>query len=137
MLAAIHTAEANQTPFGAALAMGDEVFATSANQTKESENPEVHAEINVIRKVKDQTRKKDLSGFILYSTCKSSAVCMNEISGSGIKTIVYGCGIEIVKKYLNRFDVQTNEVNSESVNDIERIGSFMEAECEDLLRKFS
>lgn len=137
MQAALQVAEASQTPFGAALAMGDEVFATSANQIEKKDNLEARAEINVIRKVKEQTRKNDLSGFILYSTCEPFPVCMNEMIRSGIKTVVYGCGITFLKKYLNRTDIQANGVISESLNDIEQIGSFMKAECEDLLRKFS
>ena len=44
MKAAIEVAEKHQTPFGAALAMGDELFVTAANQTRKLHDPTAHAE---------------------------------------------------------------------------------------------
>lgn len=137
MQAAIQAAELNQTPFGAALAMGDEVFAIAVSQPIQKGNSTACAETSVIRQVKDQTRKNDLSGFILYSTCETLPDCMYEINGSGIKTIVYGCGTEIVGKYLNQINLQATGVSSDNSNEIEVISGFMEKECKDLLRKFS
>ena len=54
MRAAIEIAEKYQTPFGAALAMGDQLFIAAANQTGELHDPTAHAEVMAIRKLGEQ-----------------------------------------------------------------------------------
>lgn len=137
MQAAIEIAEFNQTPFGAALAMGEELFATAANQTKQKNDPTAHAEIEVIRKLSDQLQKKDLSGFVLYTTCEPCPMCMSAILWSGIETLVYGSDIPTISTYMNQIEIRAEELIKRSSLKIDVKPGFLSSECEDLLRKFS
>lgn len=137
MQAAIQVAEKNKTPFGAALAMGTELFATSANQTKQKYDPTAHAEMEVIRKLSDQVHKTDLSGFTLYTTCEPCPMCMSAIIWSGIRSVVYGCDIPTISIYMNQIDIRAEEIIQKSSVNIELHSGFMVAECEVLLRNYS
>ncbi len=137
MQAAIQVAEFNQTPFGAALAMGDELFATAANQTKQKSDPTAHAEIEVIRKLSDQLQKKDLSGFTLYSTCEPCPMCISAMIWSGIETVVFGCDIPAISTHMKQIEIRAEEIIKKSSSEIEVKPGFMVSECESLLRKFS
>lgn len=130
-------AELNEAPFGAVLAMGDQVFATAVCKIEEMSDPSLHAEMKVIRKLSEQTGKRDLSGFELYSTCEPCENCVKEIVGHGIKTIVYGCGIFELKKYMDGLQNINEDDGTESWNDVDRMNGFLKEECEALFRKFS
>lgn len=137
MQAAIQTARLNHTPFGAALAMGDQVFATAAGAAGQEYDPTTHAEFVVIQKLSEQIRKKDLSGYVLYSTCEPCLHCMREISAHGIQTVVYGCRRTVAETYFDPVQAGNDGIYSESLNDMEQIADFLKKECESLLRKFS
>lgn len=137
MLAAIEVAEFNKTPFGAALAMGEELFVTAANQTKRKNDPTAHAEIEVIRKLSDQLQKKDLGGFTLYTTGEPCPMCMSAIIWSGIEIVVFGCDIPTISEYMKQIDIRAEEIIKKSSSDVDLKSNFMFSECEELLRKFS
>lgn len=137
MQAAINIAGKNKTPFGAALAMGDELFATAANQTEPKNDPTAHAEMEVIQKLADQLQKEDLSGFTLYTTCEPCPMCMSAIVWSGIQTVVYGCDIPTISTFVKQIEIRAEEVIDKSSADIELHPGFMASECEVLLQKYS
>lgn len=137
MQAAIHVAEKNETPFGAALAMGDELFAAAANQTSQKSDPTAHAEIEVIRKLSDQLQKKDLSGFTLYTTCEPCPMCMSAIIWSGISTVIFGCDIPMISTYMKQIHIRAEEIAQKSSAEIEIHSGFLASECENLLRTYS
>lgn len=137
MQAAIRVAEKNETPFGAALAMGEEVFATAANQTVQKSDPTAHAEIEVIRQLSGQLQKKDLSGFTLYTTCEPCPMCMSAIIWSGIPNVVFGCGIPMISAYMKQIDIRAKEIIQKSSASIKLYPGFLASECEVLLRNYS
>lgn len=137
MLAAIQMAEHNKTPFGAALAMGDQVFATAVSTAEEMREPSTHAVTKIIRRLSEQTGKKNLSGFTLYSTSQPCSDCIKEILAYNIKTVVYGCEIPDAKKYVDEFQNIDEDGAMENWNDFDLINGFLKEECETLLRKFS
>lgn len=137
MQAAIEAAKLNKTPFGAVLAMGDEIFATAVNQTEQKNDSTAHAEMEVIRTLSDQIQKEDLSGFTLYTTCEPCSMCISAIIWSGIQTVVYGCDIPMISNYLKQIDIRAKEVINKSSVEIELHPGFMVSECEALLSKYS
>lgn len=136
MHAAIQMAEYKEAAFGAALAMGDQVFATATSQINEISDPASHAEIRVIRQLSEQTGKKDLSGFTLYSTCEPCAECAKEIVEHDIQTVIYGCEFFVLIKYKGKFQSIGQVDATEQWNDVDRINGFLSEECEALLQKF-
>ena len=137
MRAAIEVAVANKTPFGAAIAMGDEIFVTAANQTKELNDPTAHAEVMAIRKLGKMTGKTAMSGFTLYTTCEPCPMCMSAAIWAKIDTLFFGCDIPTIATYMDQIDVSAEQINRHSFNSIELKGNILGEECKDLLDAFS
>ena len=137
MKAAIEIAEENSTPFGAVLAMGDEIFLTAANQTKILHDPTAHAELLAIRKLSERLKKTDLSGFTLYTTCEPCPMCMGAAIWAGIDIVVYGCSIPQISEYMPQIDLLSSDIADKSFRKIVIKQGFMEKECLSLLDTFS
>lgn len=137
MKAAIEIAEQNSTPFGAALAMGDEIFATAANQTGELHDPTAHAELLVIRKLCSQLKKTDLSGFTLYTTCEPCPMCMSAVIWAKIETVYYGCDIPSITEKMPQIDIRSRDINEKSFHNVTINGGVLESRCMELLQHFS
>lgn len=137
MNAAIEIAEKHQTPFGAALAMGDELFVTAANLTKELHDPTAHAEVMAMRKLGDHLKKTDLSGFTLYSTCEPCPMCMSAAIWAKIDTIFYGCDIPMISKYMEQIQLRAETLADSGFVETHLKGEIMIYECEVLLKNYS
>jgi tRNA(adenine34) deaminase len=137
MNAAIEIAEKNQTPFGAVLAMGSEIFATAANQTGELHDPTAHAELLVIRKLCSQLKKTDLSGFTLYTTCEPCPMCMSAAIWAKLGVIYYGCDIPSISEKMPQIDIRSRDINKKSFHNVTIQGGVLERRCMELLQLFS
>lgn len=136
MKAAIEIAEKYQTPFGSALAMGDELFVTAANQTKELHDPTAHAEIMAIRKLGEHLKKTNLSGFTLYTTCEPCPMCMSAAIWAKVDTVFFGCGIPEISKYMDQINLRAEELLKSGFLNIDIEGGVYESECLKLLKKY-
>ena len=137
MQAAIDVAVLNKTPFGAVLAMGDEIFVTAANQTKQLSDPTAHAELLAIRKLAGHLQKTDLSGFTLYTTCEPCPMCMSAAIWAKVDGIIYGCSIGAISEFMDQINVRSEYMNKFALKQVKITGGFMENECYNLLRWYS
>ncbi|MDX1591372.1 MAG: nucleoside deaminase [Balneolaceae bacterium] len=137
MKAAIEAASAGSTPFGAAIAMGDELFITAANETSALNDPTAHAEVMAIRKLGSKLGKTDLSGFTLYTTCEPCPMCASAVVWSGIRTVFYGCTIPQISSKMDQISLRSTELNRYSFRDVSWTGNIMEKECLKLLNRYS
>lgn len=137
MKAAIEIADKHQTPFGAVLAMGDEIFITAANQTGELHDPTAHAEVMAIRKLGDHLKKTDLSGFTLYTTCEPCPMCMSAAMWGQIDTVFYGCSIPLITQYMKQINLRADKIAESGFKKINIKGGILAKECERLLSKYS
>jgi guanine deaminase len=137
MKAAIEIAEKNSTPFGAALAMGDEIFVTAANQTKKLHDPTAHAELLAIRRLASNLNKTDLSGFTLYTTCEPCPMCMGAVIWAKIDTVFYGCDIPSISKKMPQIDLRSIDINKKSFHNVTIQGGVLQNSCMELLQQFS
>lgn len=137
MNAAVAIAQKHQTPFGAALAMGDQLFATAANQTGKLHDPTAHAEVMVIRKLCSQLKKTNLSGFTLYTTCEPCPMCMSAAIWAKIDHVFYGCDIPAISERMDQINLSSKSIAKRSFYRIEVQGGILEKDCRTLLNKFS
>jgi tRNA(Arg) A34 adenosine deaminase TadA len=137
MKAAIEIAEKHETPFGAALAMGDQLFVAAANETTKLHDPTAHAEIMAIRKLGEHLKKTDLSGYTLYTTCEPCPMCMSAAIWSKIDTIFYGCDIPMISDYMRQIQLRADTLAESAFVETHVRGEIMIDECEELLKKYS
>ena len=137
MRAAIEIAEKYQTPFGAALAMGDQLFIAAANQTGKLHDPTAHAEVMAIRKLGEQVKKTNLSGYTLYTTCEPCPMCMSAAIWSKIDTVFYGCDIPMISNYMGQIQLRADTLAESAFVETHVCGEIMIDECEELVKKYS
>lgn len=137
MQAAIDVADLHQTPFGAVLAMGGEIFIEAANQTKQLHDPTAHAELLGIRRLSGQLQKTDLSGFTLYTTCEPCPMCAGAAVWAGIHQIIFGCNISEISEFMPQISLSSDEIYDKSrySKEIQNRGGFMREECLELLKR--
>ncbi|NBB77559.1 MAG: nucleoside deaminase [Bacteroidetes bacterium] len=138
MQAAIDVADRHQTPFGAVLAMGDEIFVEAANQTRQLHDPTAHAELLAIRRLSDQVQKTDLSGFTLYTTCEPCPMCAGAAVWANIRQVIFGCSISEIAAHMPQIMLESDEIYQKSrvAGDIQNVRGFMHEECLRLLRRY-
>jgi tRNA(adenine34) deaminase len=92
---AIEAARKSKTPFGAVIVKDDQVVQCSGNTVQPDNDPTCHAEVNAIRQLTRSLGKASLSeGYVLYTTCEPCAMCAATCLWAGIKTIIYGVGVD-------------------------------------------
>ena len=98
MRAAIHKAaegiRAGQLPFGACIAKDHEIISCAYNTILKEINTTAHAEINAIHEACSALQTIDLSGCVLFCTCKPCPMCLGACGLANISRVVYGARIE-------------------------------------------
>jgi tRNA(adenine34) deaminase len=136
MRAAIEAAEVLQTPFGAALAMGEEVFATAACKLSDLNDTDKYAEIEAIRKLRHVLLKNDLSGFTLYTTCEPSDKSVKAAVEANISRIFFGCSHPEFFRFIPTLkDRNYSRIYEEHTIPI--TGGVLDVECYKLIKRFT
>lgn len=135
MEAAVKIAETNRSPFGAALAMGDELFVTAWNDSKQLNNTSRHAPVVAIQKLKEYLQKTYLSGFTLYSTCEPCTACKNVVKKAGIETVFFGIPQSDLKKIADPHKFSSMK-NGSAIFGIKFTGNILNAKCIKLLNRY-
>lgn len=76
-------------PFGAVIALGDEVIVSTRNRTSESHDPTAHAEVAAIREACQKLKTNNLSGYTLYTSCHPCPMCLSASKWAKISEIIY------------------------------------------------
>jgi tRNA(Arg) A34 adenosine deaminase TadA len=81
-------------PFGALLALDDEVLLTAENMQTTESDPTLHAELALISRAARQFSPEVLARTTLYASTEPCAMCSSAIYWSGVSRVVYGCPAE-------------------------------------------
>jgi tRNA(Arg) A34 adenosine deaminase TadA len=84
---------AEQTPFGCAIARGDEVLAVEHNTVWRTTDPTAHAEINAVRAACLKANSIHLAGGIVATTCEPCPMCMAALHWSRVDKVYFGASI--------------------------------------------
>ncbi|MBR0037469.1 MAG: nucleoside deaminase [Bacteroidales bacterium] len=77
-------------PFGAVIVKDGSIVAGSSNRVTLDNDPTAHAEVNTIREACRKLGTFDLSGCIIYTSCKPCPMCLSAIYWAHIDRIYYG-----------------------------------------------
>ncbi len=84
---------AGQSPFGCAIAQGDEVISCSHNTVVLTTDITAHAEVNAIREACRHVGNIFLDGAIVATTCEPCPMCMAALHWARVDTVYYGATI--------------------------------------------
>ena len=77
-------------PFGAVIVKDGNIIAKAHNRVLLSNDPTAHAEVNAIREASRVLNSFDLSGCVLYTTCKPCPMCLGAVMWARISKVYYG-----------------------------------------------
>ena len=93
MRQAVDLAHANRLqggrPFGAALALGDEVIATGVNNIIASHDPSAHAEMEAIRAGTQKRANPSLAGLSIYASGHPCPMCLAALVMNGAEQVFF------------------------------------------------
>lgn len=84
---------AGQSPFGCAIARGDELLSCSHNTVVLTTDITAHAEVNAIREACRAVSDIFLEGAIVATTCEPCPMCMAALHWARVDTVYFGATI--------------------------------------------
>jgi guanine deaminase len=85
---------AGQSPFGCAIARGDEVISCAHNTVVLTTDITAHAEVNAIREACRNIGSIFLDGSVVATTCEPCPMCMSALHWARVDTVYYGATID-------------------------------------------
>src|SRR5262245_59574014 len=82
-----------QSPFGCAIALGDEVISCSHNTVVLTTAITAHAEVNAIREACKHVGNILLEGAVVATTCEPCPMCVSALHWARVDTVYYGATI--------------------------------------------
>ncbi len=82
-----------QSPFGCAIARGEEILSCAHNTVVLTTDITAHAEVNAIREACLHTGNIHLEGAIVATTCEPCPMCMAALHWARVDTVYYGASI--------------------------------------------
>jgi guanine deaminase len=96
-------------PFGAVIVQNGKVIATAHNEVIKTNDPTMHAEVNVIRKATKLLGRFDLSDCEIYSSCEPCPMCFAAIHWAKMKSLYVGA---------NRYDAAAIGFDDQYIYDV-------------------
>ena len=82
-----------QSPFGCAIARGDEILAVSHNVVWQTTDITAHAEVTALREACKAAGEILLEGCIVATTCEPCPMCMSALHWARVDTVYFGATI--------------------------------------------
>lgn len=122
--------EKGNHPFGALLALDNQVLLTAQNSVVSEQDPTRHAELVLISEAARQFSPEVLQQATLYASTEPCAMCATAIYWSGVSNVVYGCPAEVVAVMAReRFAIPCREIFAHGDRSITVTGPLLLAEA--------
>ncbi len=126
-----------QTPFGCAIAVGDQVVATAHNTVLADTNITAHAEINALRAACQSLGDVHLRGAIVASTCEPCPMCAAALHWAQVTHIYFGATIaDATTSGFNELNLSAATVLRKGGSKVKLTGDLLTKECRDLFRQW-
>ncbi|MGE0758879.1 MAG: nucleoside deaminase [Pirellulaceae bacterium] len=126
-----------QSPFGCAIACGDELIAVEHNLVLATTDITAHAEITALRSACRQRRAIHLVGCIVASTCEPCPMCMAALHWARVDAVYFGATIaDAAHAGFNELAIPAEEVLRRGRSQVRLVPEILPAECQALFGEF-
>jgi len=126
-----------QSPFGCAIAVGDQIVARTHNTVVLTTDITAHAEVNAIRAGNKFVKDIFLTGGIVATTCEPCPMCMAALHWARVDTVYYGATIADAESAgFNELQVPASELLRIGGSQVKLIGGTLAAECKQLFAEW-
>ena len=125
--------EAGQSPFGCAIARGDELIAVAHNTVVATTDVTAHAEVNALRLGCKTAEQIHLEGCIVATTCEPCPMCMAALHWARVETVYFGATIaDADSAGFNELQVPAADVLKIGGSQVVLIGDVLSDKCRNL-----
>lgn len=122
-----------QSPFGCAVAMGDEVVAVAHNTVVLTTDITAHAEVNALRQACQATSSIFLEGAMVATTCEPCPMCMAALHWARVDHVYYGATIDdATRAGFNELNLPAAELLRRGGSQVGLSGELQREECRQL-----
>ncbi|MDX1947034.1 MAG: nucleoside deaminase [Pirellulaceae bacterium] len=126
---------AGQSPFGCAIALGDQVISVAHNTVALTIDSTAHAEVNAIRQACTNTGKFLLEGAVVATTCEPCPMCMAALHWARVDTVYFGATIaDAATAGFNELHLPAEKVLSLGGSKVKLIGGVLVEACKELFQ---
>jgi len=126
-----------QSPFGCAIARGDEVVAACHNCVYLTTDITAHAEVTAIREACTHTGCITLDGAMVATTCEPCPMCMSALHWARVDTVYYGATIADARDAgFNELTIPARQVLELGGSAVKLVPGVLEAECRALFAEW-
>ena len=127
--------EAKQSPFGCAIAKGDEVVVACHNVVWQTTDITAHAEVTALREACQKTGQILLEDFVVATTCEPCPMCTAALHWARAKTVYYGATIaDAADAGFNELTVDAATLLRNGGSQVELKDGILRDECRGLFR---
>jgi len=128
---------AGQSPFGCAIAKGDQVIACSHNTVALTTDITAHAEVNAIREACREIDDIFLDGAVVATTCEPCPMCMAALHWARVETVYYGASIADAEGAgFNELQLPAAELLKSGGSDVHLVGGILVEPCRELFAEW-
>jgi tRNA(Arg) A34 adenosine deaminase TadA len=121
---------AGQSPFGCAIAIGDDLVALAHNRVWATIDITAHAEITALREACANTGRLHLEGAIVATTCEPCAMCMAALHWARVATVYYGATIsDATAAGFNELHVSAADIVRQGGSPVQLVDGMLSDEC--------
>lgn len=130
--------EVGQTPFGCAIACGNDIVAVSHNIVWSTTDITAHAEVTALRKACKNAGNVLLDDCVVATTCEPCPMCMSALHWARVQTVYYGATInDAAAAGFNELTLTAAEVVRLGKSPVKLIDNVLRKECVDLFRQWT
>ena len=122
--------ESGQSPFGSAIARGDELIVATHNHVWANTDITAHAEVHNIRLACEQLEAVELHGCTIYATTEPCPMCFSAIHWAKIERIIFGSSIEDAQSAgFSELTISNEQMKNDGGSPLEIVGPLLRDEC--------
>ncbi|MCP3902528.1 MAG: nucleoside deaminase [Planctomycetes bacterium] len=126
-----------QSPFGCAIALGDEIVAACHNRVFLTTDITAHAEVTALREACSHTGEITLEGALVATTCEPCPMCMSALHWARVDRVYYGATIADAQAAgFNELTIPARSVLDLGGSEVTLVPGVLEAECRALFEEW-
>ena len=122
-----------QSPFGCAIARGDQLLAVAHNTVLARTDITAHAEVNALREACEVADNIFLESAVVAATCEPCPMCMTALHWARVSTVYFGATIEDADEAgFNELHVPAAEIVRMGGSDVKLVPGVLADDCREL-----
>ncbi len=124
---------AGNSPFGCAIAHGDEIISIAHNTVLTTIDITAHAEVNALRLGCKHASSIFLEGVIVATTCEPCPMCMSALHWARVDTIYFGATVQDAKDAgFNELQIAAEKIAALGGSKVKLVSGLLAEDCKKL-----